>query len=246
MRTQLRKPCLAPAWGPHAFWLALCASAPLASAAGWETSLAVASDKVLRGFSESDGHTVWLLDIGHAWDTGWSVTAGAGGPAYPNRGGKGELSLTLGKAWQLDDDWLAQVTTSRYEVLGEPRARAYRYKELLLSLAWRGKLTLGVSASPDTSRRAGSNGLRTGRVWSLDVGFRERLWDRLAFDLGAGYVNQAGLQSPGYAYGSVGLSWGLGPVQVFASFIDSQMRSKAAAGAASAGPRWVGTLVWSF
>jgi hypothetical protein len=226
--------------------LPLCAWSSAASAAGWEGSLALASNKVQRGFSESDDRRVWLFDIGHAWDSGWSLAAGAGGPVYPNRGGDGELSLTLSKAWQLDDDWLAQVAGSRYEVLGEPRARAYRYKELQFSLAWRGHATLGFSASPDTSRFAVGSGLRTGRVWSVDLGLRQRLWERLAVDVGAGFVDQRGLQSPGYAYGSVGLSWGLGPVQFFVNFIDSQMRAKAAAGASSAGPKWVGTAVWSF
>jgi hypothetical protein len=231
---------------PWASLLALCVCTPLAHAAGWEGSLTVASDKVQRGFSESDGRTVWLFDIGHAWDTGWSLAAGGGGPVYPNRGGDGELSLTLSKAWQLDDDWLAQAAASRYEVLGEPRARAYRYKEVQLSLAWRGRATLSLAASPDTSRFAAGSGLRTGRVWSLDLGLRQRLWDRVAVDVGAGYVDQRGLQSAGYAYGSVGVSWGLGPVQFFVNFINSQLRAKAAAGASSAGPKWVGTAVWSF
>ncbi len=233
---------------PRRLVLLLAASccATSVSAAGWETALTVASDKVQRGFSESDGRTVWLFDVGHAWDSGWSLAGGAGGPVYPNRGGDGELSLTLSKAWQLDDDWLAQVAGSRYEVLGAPRARAYRYKEIQLSLAWRGNATLSFSASPDTSRFVVGDGLRTGRVWSLDLGWRQRLWDRLAFDLGVGYVDQHGLQSPGYAYGSVGMSWGWGPVQLFLSFIDSQSRAKGAAGSASAGPKWVSTAVWSF
>jgi hypothetical protein len=231
------------AW-PWLLLMAVCT--PLASAAGWESSLAVASDKVQRGFSESDGRSVWLLDIGHAWDTGWSLAAGAGGPAYPNRGGDAELSLTLSKAWQLDDDWLAHAAGSRYEVLGAPRARAYRYKELQLGLAWRGQFTLGLSASPDTSRFVVGGGLRTGRVWSVDLGLRQRLWDRLVLDVGTGWVDQRGLQSPAYGYGSIGLSWGLGPVQMFVSFIDSQSRAKGAAGSASAGPKWVSTAVWSF
>lgn len=231
--------------------LALCVLCALgaarpARAEGWQASVAAASDKVQRGFSESDGRGVWMLDLGHAWDSGWFFGAGAAAPVYPARGGEGELSLGLSKSWQLDDNWQAQLGVSRYEVLGAAGARAYRYKEAQLSLAWRGQFSVGLAASPDTSRFAPGTGLRTGRVVSLELGLHQRLWQRLAFDLGAGYVDQAGLSSPGYAYGSVGLSWGWGPVQLFVSFINSQARAVAAAGAGAAGPRGVATALWTF
>jgi hypothetical protein len=231
-------------WAALALLVLIC---PLpARADAWQASAAVASDKVQRGVSESQGQAVWLLDLGHAWDNGLSLAAGAAGPVYQAQGGQGELSVTLSKAWQLDADWLAQLAASRYEVAGQPRARAYRYKELYASLAWRGRVTLALAASPDTSRFVPGEGLRTGRVWAVEMGVHQRLLGRLALDVGAGYLDQGGLQSPGYGYGSVGLSWSVGPVQTFVSCINSQARAVAAAGAAQAGPRWVATVVWTF
>jgi uncharacterized protein (TIGR02001 family) len=221
-------------------------AAPAAQAGGWQGAVGLTSDKVQRGISENDGQAVLLLDLGHAWDTGWAVAAGLAGPSYAAQGGQAEINISLSKAWQLDNDWLAQMGASRYEVSGQPRARAYRYKELHGSLAWRGQLTLAASVSPDTSRFTLLSGLRTGRVWSLDAGLHQRLLGRLAVDLGAGYQNLDGLASPGYAYGSLGLGFGWGPMQGFVTLINSRARAQAAAGASQAGRRWVGTLSYVF
>jgi hypothetical protein len=226
--------------------LVLASWAPLAQGEGWQGAVGVTSDKVQRGFSENNGRPVALLDLGHAWDTGWAVAGGVAGPVYETLGGQAAFNLSLSKAWQLDDDWLVQAGAGRYEVTGAPRARAYRNKEIYLSLGWRGRISLAASASPDTARGGAGGGLRSGRVWSLELGLHERLMGRLAFDAGLGYLNLDGLQSPGYAYGSLGLSYGWGPLQGFVSFIDSRARAQGAAGANRAGLRWVTTLSYGF
>jgi hypothetical protein len=232
-------------------WAVTCALllviwVPWAQGAGWQGAVGLTSDKVQRGFSENNGRAVALLDLGHAWDTGWAVAGGLAGPVYEAQGGQAEFSLSLSKGWQLDNDWLVQGGVGRYEVTGAPRARAYRNKEIYLSLGWRGRVSLAASASPDTARFVAGGGLRSGRVWSLELGLHERLIGRLALDAGLGYLNLDGLHSPGYAYGSLGLSHGWGPLQAFVSFINSRARAQGAAGATQAGPRWVTTLSYGF
>jgi uncharacterized protein (TIGR02001 family) len=249
MRNRFAPP--ASAWATCAprnavIYALLLGFAAAAQAAGWQGAVGLTSDKVQRGFSENNGRAVALLDLGHAWDTGWAVAGGVAGPVYETQGGQAEFSLSLSKAWQLDNDWLVQGGVGRYEVTGAPRARAYRNKELYASLGWRGQVSLALTASPDTARFVPGDGLRSGRVWALELGLHQRLVDRLALDGGAGYLNLDGLQSPGYAYGSLGLSYGWGPVQAFVSFINSRARARGAAGATQAGPRWVTTLSYGF
>jgi hypothetical protein len=228
------------------FALAFGLSTTAARAEGWRGALAVASDQVQRGISVSEGRAAWMLDVARTWDSGWSLSAGASGPSYPVQGGQIEFGVSADRAWQIDNDWLTQWGVSHYEVLGEARARFYRYNELHASLAWRGRLTLALSASPDTARFVGNAGVRRGTVLGIELAGHQRLWGPLAFDAGVGYVDFSSLQAPGYGYGSVGLSYGLGPVQAFVSFIDSRARRVDAPRAKLAGPRWVATVIWHF
>lgn len=224
---------------------ALLAAAP-AQADRWSGTLAVASDKVLRGITQSDGRAALMAEIGRQTDTGWSAALGVAGPDYPGAGGQGDVTLSLGRAWQLNADWLLQAGAAHYRYFGSRRYGSQHYNELSLALGWQGRLSGQLSWSPDTQGYGAYGPGRRGSVLSLELAAHQRLVGRWVLDAGLGYTDQRGIDAPGYAYGSVGLGWGAGPLQMSLSLIDSRAAARGAATAGHAGRRWVSTLSCSF
>jgi len=230
-------------------WAAIGVAAP-ARADGWGGAVSLASDKVYRGLSESDGRPVLLLDLDRHTDTGWAAAVGLAGPVHPKQGGSVELTFGLSKASQLNADWTLQSAISRHEYPGDARARSYARTDASLLLAWQGRVFLSLAVSPDTSAydAAGSES-RRGRAETIELGLHQRLVGRLALDAGIGYFDQRALREwgpAGYGYGSIGLGWGVGPVQASLTYIDSQAAERDLAWPSQAGSRWVAALLWNF
>jgi len=230
-------------------WAVIGVASP-ARADGWGGAVSLASDKVYRGVSESDGRPVLLLDLDRHTDTGWAAALGLAGPVYPDQGGAVELTLGFSKSSQLTADWTLQSAISRHEYPGDARARSYTRTDASLLLAWQGRVFLSLAVSPDTSGYdpAGGEG-RRGRTETIEFGLHQRLVGRLALDAGIGYFDQRALRDwgyGGYAYGSVGLGWGVGPVQASLTYIGSQAAARDLAWPSRAGPRWVAALLWNF
>jgi len=227
------------------FALAIAVVTP-ARADGWGGSVALASDKVFRGISQNEGRAVVFIDLNRHTDTGWSAALGLAWPGYRQRDDLAELTLTLGKAWQLTPDWALQLGLTHYGYIGGSGGGRYDYDELSATLGWAGRLAATLALSPDTSGPRPGGGWRTDRALDASLGWHERLVDRLALDVGIGYYDLKAIRGAGYGYASAGLSWGVGPLQASLSLIASQAGRKNIVPAAAAGERWVASLVWSF
>jgi uncharacterized protein (TIGR02001 family) len=224
---------------------ALLAGAP-AQADAWHASVAVATDKVLRGISQSDGDAVLLLDAFRRADTGWAVAAGWASPVYPQQGGRDEWTLGLSQVWQIDGDWVLQLGGAAYRYTGEPSVRLRSYREFTAAVGWQGRLQATLSLTPDATGYGPGGAITSGRVVAFEMGAHQRLAGRLALDFGAGYSNLQNIRGRSYAYGSAGLSWGIGPVQASLVRIDSSAQARGTVAAPRAGGRWVGSLTTSF
>lgn len=218
-----------------------------AQAQSWQAAVAVASDKVLRGASQSQGRPVWLLDASRAFDAaGVTASAGLAGPVLQAQGGQAEASLAVSKPWQLDADWSLLASAAQYAYLGGARARAYRYQEAALQLGWRGQVTAGFSASPHTQVFVPGSGLLAGPACTVDIGLHQRLAGTLALDLGLGWRGLAPRLGSSFLYSSAGLSWRQGPLHLFLTTTDSRAPAAQLPAAAPARRRWVGSLAWQF
>lgn len=232
------------------FWLlltllALAVLSRPVRAEGWSGALVLASDKVYRGISQSQGRAALLLDLNHAWPGGWQVGAGLATPSYPTLGGQGELSLSLGRQLELDSDWSAHLGLARYSQLGAARARGLSYQELALSLAWRGRVRASLAWSPDSPGYRGQEQAQ-GRALTAELSLQQRLAGHWSVDAGLGHFQRHGPAAAGYGYASLGLSWADGPWQASLTGIDSQAARQQVAREAMAGQRWVAALMWSF
>jgi uncharacterized protein (TIGR02001 family) len=225
--------------------LALALPTGPALAEGWSGALVLASDKVYRGISQSNGRAALLLDLSHAWPDGWQLGAGLATPSYPTLGGKGELSLNLGREFSLNSDWSAHLGLARYGQTGSELARTLSYHEAALSLAWRGRVRASLALAPDSTGYRGHE-LERGRALTAELSLQQRLAGRWSVDAGLGYYELHGAAAVDYGYASLGLRWANGAWQGSLSWINSQAAQRQAAREAIAGTRWVAAAMWGF
>jgi len=225
--------------------LPLVALALPVGAEGWSGALVLASDKVYRGISQSQGRAALLIDLNHAWPGGWQVGAGLATPSYPTLGGQGELSLSLGRQVELGSDWSAHLGLAHYGQLGAARARALSYQEVAVSLAWRGRVRASLAWSPDSTGYRGHEPAQ-GHALTAELSLQQRLVGHWSVDAGLGHYQRHGPAAVGYGYASLGLRWSDGLWQASLNGINSQAAQQQAARESLAGQRWVAALMWGF
>ena len=243
----------------HILLHALLLAAPLAQADGWSGAIGLSSDQVLRGVSQSQGQAGLTLDASHRSDTGWALGLGASTLGRDGAGRPSLLTASLGRHWQLDADWAAQLGAAHYAYPGPLQRRRYGYDELLATVGWQGRLAASLAVSPNTTRpntarRAAPQPgapapFSQGRALAWELSLHQRLQGRLALDAGLGYFDLHALRgqpAAGYPYASVALGWGVGPVQGFVSVIGSRAAQRRLAQAGAAGERGLLSVVWDF
>lgn len=221
-------------------------TASLAAAGGWGGAVGVTSDKITRGVSHNEGYPSLLLDLNYRSDTAWMAMAGLATLDRGRHQHAQEITLGLATAWQLDEDWLAQLGWAHYQYTGQAPAGLEHYEEFNGSIGWRGRVATSLSLSPNTYSWYRSGEPRYGPAATLEATVNQRLLGRLALQAGAGYYQLLDMGNWGYGYTSVGLNWGWGPVQAYLSHLDSQAGRRGLVPSNLAGGRWVGTLLWSF
>jgi hypothetical protein len=195
----------------------MLALAGIAHAGGLETVLGLQSDKRLRGFSQSDGDPVASVDAAWRADGGFLAQAGLSTLGRDRRRGDAELVLGAGCGGAIAEAWAWQATATHYRVLGGGSLRRAPYDELALSLAGPARWDLLLAVAPAYPGRlpSGSNG--RGRTVVTEVGWHPRLAPGWVLDLGVGQVRYADLVFADHAYGSVGLTWRRGSLDVSAT-----------------------------
>ena len=232
--------------GPWA-WLACLLSATWmhgAAARGWSGSVGVLSDKVVYGLSQSGGDPSAVFDLAWQGDTGWSLSGGVATLGHGSQRPDAEVSLgggIGGVGGPLGDSGAWQLSYLRFETLGSAATRRHGYDQLSLAYDWGENLQLsvlytgGFYAPAPGGGRVPSAALITEAVW------HQPLARRWSLDLGAGRVHYRSSSLRDFNYGSIGISWGLGPVQVFATRVFSNSRASTAAGS-----RAVVSVLWGF
>ena len=220
----------------------LLALAALPAHAGdWSGHAGFTTDKISRGLSVTGGQPSAVLDLNYRGDAGW---LGGASLSTLNDGSSTEAVLSLGWARQLDEAWQAQAGASWYAYPGSGRFENKPYGELYVSAGWRGRVSLLAVASPATAFAGPYGQVSNRRTETLELTLHQRLAGRLALEAGAGHMEISGL--PGYRYGSLGLSWTWGPLQLYAARMGTDAATRGLGPGTSAGGRWVATALWAF
>ncbi len=179
--------------------LALIAFRP-SVAAEFAGYVALTSDYVKRGVSQSDSGAALQLGADISFDSGFF--AGAWGSSVdidsgPTRHRDSELNLYVGYDYDVSDLWRLSANLVSYEYPGQTGNIDYSYIEYTLAVNYDDHLWLEYGYSPDlyNSNRSSEN---------VELYAEYSLSDNWSVGSGAGYYDVSNLTGQGYGYWQVG------------------------------------------
>lgn len=237
-------------------WPAACPAA-----VDWGGALALTTDDVYRGVSQTCGHPAAQADV-HVRDQGgadWAAFAGAWGSAGLSRSSCGaakELDLYAGYNLALNADFSATFTYTRYAFpgggYGNPRLSGQRYDYDQLGMSWDllDRLYLTLAWTPDALRYElyeGSFLTRQDRgAFAYGAQWRQPLISWMSLTAGAGYDRMADPSGTGYPFWSLGLTHSAGPFEIDVGYFHTAPRAVRLFGPEAAGGRASATVLWRF
>lgn len=237
-------------------WLPACAAAVEAGG-----SLALTTDDVYRGISQTCGHPAAQVDL-HVRErgtSGWVAFAGAWGSAGLGSSPCGrarELDPYIGYGRVLSPNLTATLTYTHYAFPGGAYAnphragKRYQYDQLGVSLNVAERLYLTVRWTPDALQyelyeghyhsEESRDALAYGAEW------HQPLFSWLSLIAGVGYDRMADPFGTGYGFWSLGLTHAAGPLQFDLGYFGTADRARRLFGPESAGSRMSATVLWRF
>ena len=227
--------------------ISLCAGGAAQADVHWSGSLAVTSDYLQQGLSQTRGEPALQggvrAQFGESWSVGtWASTI----DRYDGTDNALELDVYAGRSWQLTRDWMTAVTATHYFYPDDARAVSYDYDEVTASLGFRSTAFATIAWSPNYT----------------DVSYRGRAVDRTALSyelsanqpirggwsgtVGVGYRDLTDLFDAGYWYGHAGLMHAVGPLTVHLTYTYVDAAARELFGHERAAITWSGTLIWRF
>lgn len=205
------------AWGLGAACLGV---APAPAADGLQGSLALTTDYVHRGVSQSDGGLALQGSLTFWHPNGFYVGAwgssleGGNAYVYPQaagrRGAPLEIDAYAGFGKQVGTDWTIDLKAVGYLYPDDPAPISYDYVEFSAGAAWRQRWYATVSVAPRTTWIARAGGGREWTAVNAELAWQQPLNAWFTASLGAGYRELIAPGRSGYHYGSAGLSLPLG------------------------------------
>jgi uncharacterized protein (TIGR02001 family) len=214
-----------------------------ASAGDVSGSLAVTTDYLYRGVSQTAGKPAAQAGVQFHSPDGWNV--GAWGSSVDFQNGAGiayELDLHAGYSWSLSPDWSAQLGYVHYGYLDDNDA-GYDYDEVNASISYQQRATASVAWSPNTSKHTYWGFISEKRALAYELSLLQPLDPRWSLCAGVGYYDLSDLVDTGYWYWSTGVAFTWQGMQVDLLRIDTD---STAARLFDGGSRWTAALTWRF
>jgi uncharacterized protein (TIGR02001 family) len=230
-------------------WLLATALSQPAAALSFDGDLGYTSDYILRGVSESAGHSAGQIDLrvttqGGTFAGVFASTLGrVGWNRGSDRGWNYKLEEYIGHQFALSGSWSATVTAVNYSYLDGNVPLSNDYQELSLAISYLDLWSVTVAAVPNAVRW--DDGYRLGRypAYTLESAIQVPVAGRLFAVGGAGYYTS---DSTGYAYGNAGLAFEYKSLRFEVGYYLAQDRARNLFPYGRAGSRFAGTVLWHF
>ena len=222
-------------------------SAASAGEAGGGGSVAVTTDYVFRGLSQTSGGPALQADAHYQTQGGlyagaWTSTIN---PQEKDIGYL-ELNLYAGWAWDPSPDWSTRLGYVRYLYPDSREGTSYDYGELSATLGWRDRIFGTVGWSPDMVRATYYGVDHRGRALSYEVSLRQPLWRVFGAAVGVGYYDLEDVLGTSYWAWNATLTANFDRVEFDLAYFASDDTARDLFGRESAADRWALTALWRF
>ena len=184
-----------------ALLLCLCSAAPLASASALSGNLALTSDYVWRGTTQTQGDFAAQAGLKWAADNGLYASAwGSNVEFAPETHASSELDLVLGWSGAIADDWTLDANLTHYRY---PSTTVdLNWTELDGTLTWKQNYWLQLGWSNDVMA-SDENGTYA------QIGARLPLGERVRLEAAVGHYWLDDAYGDSYTHGQFGVVWAL-------------------------------------
>lgn len=214
-------------------------------------SLALTSDYIYRGVSESGGDPAGQADL-HVHNSGgtylgvWGSTRDHNLDPYADY----DVELYLGHRFDLSNTWGVTVEGRAHYYVGGTQEVSDDYQQISGSLTYLDRWTLSVTAIPNAVRYWYDHRLGRSPAWAADTSAQWLIFEGFFLTGSAGYYYStgtgAGIQAAvGYWYGSAGLAYEYRRWRLDVGYFATQDKAQELF-PYPLGSHFAGTLVWRF
>ena len=213
----------------------------------WAGSLALTSDYVQQGLSQTRGEPALQGGLRAGLDEQWAVGAWASGiDRYPGAGANLEIDVYATRAWRLTPEWIATTTATHYFYPNDVRYIRYDYDEVAASLGYRSTLFATVAWSPNYVDRTYRGVSEKRSALSYELSANQPLVGGWSGNVGMGYRDLSDLFDAAYWYGHAGLMYSAQRLAVHLTYTYVDQTARHLFGHERAAIAWSGTLIWRF
>jgi len=199
--------------------VALLCGTSVGLAEGLSAEIAVTSDYVQHGLSQSRGDPAVQSGLTYRARTGlygglWASTVDTGLPEYGLTGADAEVDAFAGYHYASGADFDFDLQVVRYSYLGANDRLDYDRTEVSASIDYRSRLRAALSYSPDFSGVSHAGVANDERVVTAEVSFQQPLNEHVTLGIGLGHRDLDAPFGSDYQYGSLGVGIGFGRISV--------------------------------
>ena len=231
---------------------ALQASAALGAELSWGGNLAVTSDFIYRGLSESADSPALQADL-HAGTSGgsfggvWGSTRDHDLDPYAGY----DVEIYLGHRVDLGNAWAASVTARSHYYTGRTQELSDDYQQLSGTLTWLDRWALSLSVIPNAPRYWYQTRISRSPAWIGETTGQWLIARGVFLTGGAGYYRSTGsgagrFAATGYGYGNAGFAFERRRWRLDVGYFLAQNQARELFSYPIADHHFAGTLSWQF
>jgi uncharacterized protein (TIGR02001 family) len=230
-------------------WAGVCCVLAIGTAhaeVDWNGSLALTSDYVQQGLSQTRGEPALQAGLRAQLDEHWAVGAWTSSiDRYPGPGANLEIDVYATHAWRLTPEWVATMTATHYFYPNDAPVR-YDYDEVSASLGYRSMVYATVAWSPNYVEKSYRGVASDRSTVSYELSANQPLLGGWSGNIGAGYRDLSDLFDEAYWYGHAGLMYSAQRLAVHLTYTYVDQTARDLFGHERAAITWSGTLIWRF